>query len=77
MLLYCYHSLNVQKLSENLGVSYSIIDNETQYMEHCGLLVTKGIDRSTFEIPSHLVYSVGSELKKEGILYEGFNQLRS
>ncbi len=75
--LYCFHSMTVKTLSENLGVSYSIIDNETQYLEHCGLIASKGIDRSLFEIPNPLVTPVGSELKKEGILYEGFSQLRS
>ena len=75
--LYCFHSLSVQSLSENLGVSYSIVDNETQYLEHCGLISPKGIDRTVFEIPSSLVVPVGSELKKEGILYVGINQLRN
>lgn len=72
--LYSYHHLSVQTLSDNLGVSYSIVDNETQYLEHCGLITTRGIDRSTFEIPNHLVQPIGFELKKEGILYDGFNQ---
>ncbi|MEM7646991.1 MAG: hypothetical protein AAF203_08785, partial [Pseudomonadota bacterium] len=75
--LYCYHSMNLNNLSENLGVSQSIVDNETQYLEHCGLLQTKGIDRNHFEIPSHLILPLGLELKKEGVLYEEFNQLRS
>jgi hypothetical protein len=74
--LYCYHSLSVQQMSENLGVSYSIIDNETQYLDHCGLITTKGIDRTVFEIPSQLVVPVGVELKKEGVLNEGFSNLR-
>ena len=74
--LYCYHSQSIQQMSRNLGVSYSIIDNETQYLEHCGLIVTKGIDRTVFEIPNSLVMPVGTELKKEGVLNEGFNNLR-
>jgi hypothetical protein len=75
--LYCYHHLSVQTLSESLGVSYSIIDNEIQYLEHCGLLAPKGIDRTVFEIPNALVMPVGLELKKEGILNAGFNPIRS
>ena len=75
--LYSYHHLNLQCLSNDLGVSQSIVDNETQYLEHCGLLTPRGIDRNTFEIPDHLVHLVGFELKKEGILYEGLNQLRN
>ncbi len=74
--LYSFHSLSVQQMSQNLGVSYSIVDNETQYLEHCGLIETKGIDRSVFEIPNPLVMPVGTELKKEGVLNEGFNNLR-
>ncbi len=74
--LYCFHALSVQQLSQALGVSYSIIDNETQYLEHCGLINTKGIDRSVFEIPNSLVMPVGVELKKEGILNEGYSNLR-
>ena len=74
--LYSMHVMSVQQMAENLGVSYSIIDNETQYLEHCGLITTKGIDRSVFEIENSLVMPVGAELKKEGILNEGYNNLR-
>ena len=74
--LYNYHHLSVHTMSQNLGVSYSIVDNETQYLEHCGLITPKGIDRSVFEIPNELILPVGVELKKEGILYEGSSQFR-
>lgn len=75
--LYCYHNLSLQQLSGNLGVSFSIIDNETQYLEHCGLIATKGIDRNVFEIPNSLVTPIGMELKKEGLVNDGYSQLRS
>jgi GTPase SAR1 family protein len=74
--LYCSHSASVQKISHTLGVSYSVIDNETQYLEHCHLIQSKGIDRSVFEIPNPLVLPVGVELKKEGILNAGFYNFR-
>lgn len=66
--LYSYHQSSVHQLSLNLGVSYSIVDNETQYLEHCGLIQAKGVDRSIVELPNHLVHLIGKELKNEGIL---------
>ncbi len=66
--LYCNHSLSVQKMSHTLGLSYSVVDNETQYLEQCHLIKSKGIDRSSFEIPNSLILPIGIELKKEGIL---------
>lgn len=66
--LYGYHQLSINQLSRTLGVSYSIVDNETQYLEHCGLIQSKGVDRSMLELPSHLIHLIGKELKVEGIL---------
>ena len=75
--LYCYHHMSVQKLSDNLGVSTSIIDNETRYIKQCGIIQNHGMDQSTFEIPNYLVTPVGQELKKEGIIHESSNKFRN
>ncbi|MCB0378048.1 MAG: cation:proton antiporter [Bdellovibrionales bacterium] len=74
--LYSYHRANLSLLSHDLGVSRSVMDNEVQYLEHAGLIVSRGIDRSLVEIPLHLAYMVGKELKKEGIIRAEPNQPR-
>lgn len=72
--LYSYHCLTIQRICDNLGVSLSTVDSELQYLESCSLIRARGMDRSQFEIPIHLVHPVGFELKKEGVLYEGSQQ---
>ncbi len=72
--LYSHHYLTLQRLCDNLGVSLSTVDSEIQYLESCGLIRPRGMDRSQFEIPLHLVHPVGYELKKEGVLYEASQQ---
>jgi hypothetical protein len=61
------HQSNIYRLAEGLGASLSIIDNEVQYLENCGLMQSRGVDRTSFEIPLHLIYPVGVELKKEAL----------
>ena len=68
--LYSYHSLTLHRICDNLGVSLSNVDSEMQYLESCGLIRPRGMDRSQFEIPLHLVHPVGFELKNEGVLYD-------
>ena len=71
--LYSHHHMNIQSLSNNLGTSPSVINNEIRYMEQCGLIQSWSADRTHFKIPNHLVTLVGQELKKEGILNENAN----
>ncbi len=71
--LYSHHHMNIKSLSNSLGTSPSIINNEVRYMEQCGLVQSWGADRTHFKIPNHLVTPVGQELKKEGIIHENTN----
>ncbi len=66
--LYSHHHLNTQTLSNNLGASPSIVNNDIRYLEQCGLIQSWSIDRTHFKIPNHLVTPVGRELKREGII---------
>ena len=71
--LYCFHAQSLEALSQSLGVSPPVLENEIQYLEQCTLISTRGLGAKRFEIPHHLLVPLGHELKKEGLLYEGFN----
>ena len=73
--LYHFHFRSGRRLSRKLGVPQSIIDNELQYLEYCGLVQSRSVDRTTYEIPKHLVMPVGQELKKGGFVDESTHNI--
>ena len=66
--LYRFHKLSSAELSQLLGESQTVIHNELQYLEYSGLTQARGVDRQFHWIPDHLVYLIGQELWKEGLI---------